>query len=258
MPVYKDNARRSWYCQFYYEDWTGKRRKKYKRGFRTKKEVQDYESEYKRMAGSDMDMTVASFAEVYFNDKSGELKARSQQNKRLMINLHVIPYLGEKKMNEITPADIIAWQNEIRKKNFSESYQRMLQNQVTALFNHARKIYDLSNDPCSKVKKIGCADAKRLDFWTYEEYQKFIATFEKGSRPYLMFQLLFWTGMREGEMLALSMEDIDLENNRIHIEKTYYRMNKEDVITKPKTDNSVRTIEIPAFLADEIRDTGSG
>lgn len=254
MPVYKDNARGSWYCQFYYEDWTGKRKKKYKRGFRTKKEAQDYESEYKRMAGSNMDMTVASFVEVYFNDKGGELKARSQQNKRLMINLHIIPYLGEKKMNEITPADIIAWQNEIRKKNFSESYQRMLQNQVTALFNHARKIYDLSNDPCSKVKKIGCADAKRLDFWTYEEYQKFIATFEKGSRAYLMYQLLFWTGMREGEMLALSMEDIDLENSRIHIEKTYYRLNGEDMITKPKTDNSVRTIEIPEFLVEEIRE----
>ena len=254
MPVYKDSMRGSWYCQFYYKDWTGKRRKKYKRGFRTKKEAQEYESEYKRMAGSNMDMTVASFVEIYFNDKNGELKARSQQSKRRMINSHIIPYFGEKKMNEITPSDIIAWQNEIRKKNFSESYQRMLQNQVTALFNHARKIYDLSNDPCSKVKKIGCADTRRLEFWTYEEYRQFIATFEKGSRPYLMYQILFWTGMREGEMLALSMEDIDLEKGQIHIEKTYYRMNREDIITKPKTDNSVRTIEIPEFLANEIQD----
>lgn len=254
MPVYKDHARGSWYCQFYYEDWTGKRRKKYKRGFKTKKAAQDYESEYKRMAGSNMDMTIASFVEVYFNDKSGELKARSKENKRFMIDSHIIPYIGEKKMNEVTPADIIAWQNEIRRKNFSESYQRMIQNQLTALFNHARKIYDLSNDPCSKVKKIGSTDVRRLDFWTYEEYRSFIATFEKGSRPYLMFQLLFWTGMREGEMLALSMEDIDLENGCIHIGKTYHRMNREDIITKPKTDNSIRTIEIPSFLANEIRD----
>ena len=108
-----------------------------------KKEAQDYESEFKRVANADMDMSVASFVEVYFNDKSGELKERSQRNKRYMIQSHVIPYLGEKKMNEITPADIIAWQNEIRNKNFSESYQRMLQNQVTALFTHAQKIYNL-------------------------------------------------------------------------------------------------------------------
>ena len=94
---------------------------------------------------------------------------------------------------------------------------------------------------------------KRLDFWTYEEYQKFIATFDKGSRSYLMFQILFWTGMREGEMLAITMEDIDLESRQIHITKTYYRMNRTDVITEPKTENSVRTIEIPVFLAEEIK-----
>ena len=103
-------------------------------------------------------------------------------------------------MNEVAPADIIAWQNEIRSKNFSESYQRMLQNQVTALFTHAQRIYNLSNNPCKKVKKIGRSDVRRLEFWTYEEYQKFIATFEKGTRSYLMFEILFWTGMREGEI----------------------------------------------------------
>ena len=171
-----------------------------------------------------------------------------------MIDSHVIPYLGDKKMNEVAPADIIAWQNEIRSKNFSESYQRMLQNQVTALFTHAQRIYNLSNNPCKKVKKIGRSDVRRLEFWTYEEYQKFIATFEKETRSYLMFEILFWTGMREGEMLALAMEDIDLVNKQIHITKTYYRANKKDIITEPKTDNSVRTIEIPDFLAKEIED----
>ena len=104
------------------------------------------------------------------------------------------------------------------------------------------------------MKKIGRSDVRRLEFWTYEEYQKFIATFEKGTRSYLMFEILFWTGMREGEMLALAMEDIDLVNKQIHITKTYYRANKKDIITEPKTDNSVRTIEIPDFLAKEIED----
>lgn len=100
MPAYKDAERGSWYCQFYYEDWIGKRKKKYKRGFRTKKEAQDYESEFKGVANADMDMTVTSFVDIYFNDKSSELKDRSKRNKRYMIQSHVIPYLGEKKMNE--------------------------------------------------------------------------------------------------------------------------------------------------------------
>lgn len=74
MPVYKDTERGSWYCQFYYEDWTGKRKKKYKRGFRTKKEAQDFESEFKRVASADMDMSVASFVDIYFKDKEVQLR----------------------------------------------------------------------------------------------------------------------------------------------------------------------------------------
>ena len=181
MPVYKDTERGSWYCQFYYEDWTGKRKKKYKRGFRTKKEAQDFESEFKRIASADMDMTVASFVDVYFADKSGELKERSMKNKKYMIDSHVIPYLGDKKMNEVAPADIIAWQNEIRSKNFSESYQRMLQNQVTALFTHAQRIYnlldELKNDERTflLVAHNGISRVIQSYFYdmTSEEYAKF-------------------------------------------------------------------------------------
>lgn len=69
-----------------------------------------------------------------------------------MIERHVFPYLGKKKMNEVTPSDIITWQNEIRSKNYSESYMRMLQNQVTAIFIHAQKIY--KNAKLIMMKKV--------------------------------------------------------------------------------------------------------
>ena len=58
--------------------------------------------------------------------------------------------------------------------------------------------------------------------------------------------------MREGELLALTPRDIDFKNNKIHISKTYYREDREDIITTPKTDCSTRTIEIPEFLKKEI------
>lgn len=53
-------------------------------------------------------------------------------------------------MNEVTPADIIAWQNEIRTKGYKPTYERMIQNQLTALYTHAVKIYNLANNPCKK------------------------------------------------------------------------------------------------------------
>ena len=75
------------------------------------------------------------------------------------------------KMSDIKPAQIIAWQNEIYKKNLSESYMRMIQNQLTALFTHATKIYDLTNNPCKKVKRMGKDDKRSLTFWTVDEYK---------------------------------------------------------------------------------------
>lgn len=254
MPAYKDEKRNTWTSNFRYVDWTGKQQRKVKRGFKTKKEALEYEAKFKMTSNANMDMTLVEFVDVYFKDKAGELKDRTAKNKRYMMERHVIPYLGSKRMNEISPADIISWQNAIREKNYSETYMRMLQNQVTALFTHAFRIYNLDNNPCKKVKKIGKSDVRRLNFWTQEEYQKFIDTFEKGSRGYVMFQILFWTGCRSGEMLALAKEDIDFVNKQIHIHKTYYRDQGKDVITSPKTEESIRRVDIPTFLVKEIQE----
>ena len=61
---------------------------------------------------------------------------------------------------------------------------------------------------------------------------------EPGSKYYVLFELLFWTGAREGEALSITPADIDFERNLLHINKTYYRMHGEDVITSPKTEES--------------------
>ena len=253
MSVYKDKKQGTWYVSFRYVDWTGEKKQKLKRGFHTKKEALEYESEYKRKASADMDMELGSFVEIYFEDKKNELKQNSVRNKKYMIATHIIPYLGNRKMNEILPADIIQWQNLIHEKNLSKTYERMIQNQITALFNHAQKIYNLQNNPCRKVKKMGKSDADKMEFWTMAEYDQFISVVDSDSDSYLMAEILFWTGMREGELLALTPGDIDLLQNQIHINKTYYRAEGRDIITTPKTDTSNRTITIPEFLKEEIQ-----
>jgi integrase len=254
MPAYKDKERNHWFCQFTYEDWRGEKQRIKKRGFKTKKEALAWEVDFKSKADGSMDMTLENFVEVYFRDKEGELKERSIENKRYMIEAHVLPYFGDKPMNSITPSDLIQWQNQIKAKGFSPTYLRMIQNQITALFTHASTIYNLSNNPCKKVKKMGKSDADKLDFWTELEYEQFISVVERDSYYYVMFEILFWTGCREGELLALTKQDVDFRENRLHINKTYYRSGGQDVITIPKTEQSVRTIEIPEFLTEEIQE----
>ncbi len=105
---------------------------------------------------------------------------------------------------------------------------------------------------------MGNSDSRSLDFWTTEEYQRFIQTIEPGTRYYLIFEILFWTGCRIGELLALTKGDISIENNQISITKTYYRTGRQDVITEPKIKQSVRTVEIPEFLKKEIKDFVDG
>ena len=254
MSAYKDKTQGTWYVSFRYVDWTGKKTQKLKRGFKTKKEALNYEKEFIRKTAADMKMEMNSFIQVYFEDKKNELKENSIRNKQHMMNKHIVPYFGIRKMNEITPAEIIQWQNTIQEKGYSKTYERMIQNQLNALFNHAQKIYNLKENPCKKVKKMGKSDANKLEFWTKAEYDRFIAGIEPGSEDYLIFEILFWTGIREGELLALSLSDFDMSGNLLHINKTYNRIKKRDVIDTPKTENSVRTIDIPNFLKEEVQE----
>lgn len=255
MPVYKDEQRGTWYFKCNYRDWQGETRTKLKRGFATKREAQQGEREFLDMQSGNMNMKLAAFVEVYFNDKGTRLKERSIMTKRTLIETKIIPYFGEKSMNEITAVDIIKWQNLLMKQEYSPTYLRMIQNQLTALFNHAERFYDLRDNPCKKVDKMGRSNAKELNFWTKDEYEVFLETFAEGDEMYrLIFQMLFWLGCRIGEALALTSSDIDLEKATISVTKTYYRRNKTDYITSPKTESSNRKITIPKFLQGEIKE----
>ena len=120
MSAYKDKTQGTWYVSFRYIDWTGKKTQKLKRGFKTKKEALNYEKEFIRKNAADMKMEMNSFIQVYFEDKKNELKENSIRNKQHMMNKHIVPYFGTRKMNEITPAEIIQWQNTIQEKGYSK------------------------------------------------------------------------------------------------------------------------------------------
>lgn len=243
----------TWTAQCYMIDWTGNKKHKKKRGFKTKRDALAWEHEIKAKAAP-IDLLFKDFVEIYFEDKKNELKERTIETKRHMIRTHLLPYFGERRLNEISASDIIRWQNQIAEKNYTKTYERNLQNQLTAVFTHASFIYNLPVNPCKKVKKMGKPDANRLDFWTKDEYLKFIRQLGGGSKYYVIFETLFWTGMREGELLALTKGDIDIERNVIRINKTYYRRNKVDYITPPKTEQSIRTIDIPQFLVNDLKE----
>ena len=164
--AYKEKDTKKWTAQWFETNVRGEKKKRRKRGFETKREALEFERNKKLSDERSMDMKLSEFVEVYFTDKQNELKDRTMKNKKYMMQQHILPYFGDQTMSEIKASQIIQWQNEIQKKGYSDSYLRMIQNQLTSLFTHASKIYDLQINPCKKVKRMGNSDSRSLNFWT--------------------------------------------------------------------------------------------
>lgn len=253
MAAYKDEARNTWYVKFYCTDYQGNRKSKLKRGFATKREALEWERNYLQQKQGDVGMMFSSFVEVYRKDKSKRIKESTWDSKNRVLEQKLIPWFGNMMLNEIKASDILNWQNAMIEQGLAPSYLRMIQNQLTAVFNHAERFYNLKENPCKKVDKMGSAKSPNLKFWTQEEFQIFISHTKDKPVYAMIFKVLFWTGMRIGEVLALTKEDIIFSSSSIRINKTYYRKNKRDYVTTPKTEKSNRVTSVPLFLMEELR-----
>lgn len=260
MSAHKNSTNGTWYVQFRYTDWKGERKNKLKRGFATKKEALAWEREYLMRTNADLSMTLASFVELYEQDIKPKLKLNTWLTKESIIQKKILPYLGKRKVSEITPRDIISWQNEMRKltdskdKSYSTTYLKTIHNQMSAIFNHAVRYYGLSSNPAAKAGSMGEKEAEEMDFWTKEEFLKVIDAMMDSPIHYYAYEMLYWCGIRVGELFALTPADFDFENRTVSINKSYQRIKGQDVITTPKTKKSIRVIQMPQFLADEIQD----
>ena len=260
MAVYKEEKTNTWRVIYRYTDWNGERKQSQKRGFKTKREAQAWEREQLNKAGSDLDMTFKSFVERYTEDMKTRLKENTWATKEHIIRTKLVPYFGKLRMNAITAQQIITWQNEMmnykdeKGKPYSPVYLKTLNNQISAIFNHAVRYYNLRENPCKKAGSMGKKKNREMLFWTKEDYLKFAESMMDKPLSYYAFEMLYWCGIREGELLALTPADFDFEKGTVSISKTYNRLNGQDVITDPKTAKSNRVITMPQFLADEMRD----
>ena len=125
-------------------------------------------------------------------------------------------------------------------KGYSQTYLKTINCQLTAIFNYAMRYYNLQDNPCRKAGAIGKSKGEPKDFWMQEEFNAFLETVSDKPETRMAFLLLYWTGMRIGELLALTYNDINLEEKTISITKSYQRLKGKDVITQPKTPKSIR------------------
>ncbi len=252
MPAYKDEERGTWYALFYYTDWMGNRKRKKKRGFKTQREAKEFEREFLNKEQRDTNITFEMLVDEYFKDLETRLKKTTIETKRNIFDHHVTPYLKNLRIEQINATTVRMWQNEMLKTDYAPTYIKSIHNQLSAILNYAVKFYNLPSNPCHITGSIGKKNADSMQIWTLEEYRKVLACQDKPA-AYIAFEILFWCGLREGELLALTPADIT-DEKEISITKSFARVKGEDIISTPKTPKSIRKVSMPEFLYDEIKD----
>ena len=250
MPAYKDEKTKKWYVKFRYIDWQGKSKQTTKRGFQTKKDALNYEHDFKATSKDHIDITVDSLAEKYIEDRKLYVKYNTFLSMQQLIKNHILPYLSKLKLDELTPIVMRNWQNQITQKNFKPSTVIQIHRCCSSLLNFAVKFYGLKQNPLHIVGSIGKRES-RVDFWELSEFNKFINEVDNPKHK-LCFLILFYSGMRVGELLALNLEDFDFQDNKISITKNKVEKNGE--ITPPKTKYSIRKIDMPAGIMQAVKE----
>jgi integrase len=253
MPVYKDDTRGTWYTSFYYTDWQGKRKKKKKEGFAKKKDAQKFERQFISQQKGSCDMLFKDMVALYLADKKVKLKITTYLDKEFIFLNRLNPVFGDRQVSSITSNDVRLWHNSLLENNsYKPTYLRKLNAQLSALFNFAVKYYGLHQNPVALCENIGKGTANIMQFWTVEDFKKFMACLRDDKALKIAFEILFWTGLRCGELMALTWSDVDMSGHKISINKTLARIKGKDVIQSPKTPKSNRLIGIPEFLCNDM------
>lgn len=213
----------------------------------------------KKVDTTKKDPTVAELVAQYIVSLQNQNKESSIYDKKHLIELFITPSLGECKLKDLTKEKLIEWQDNLwAKKNpktkdyYSYKYLSKIRNYLNALLSWVEERYGYTNN-LKYVKKPKNLQAKRIisDVWTKEEFNSFLSCVST-QRYKTFFAMLFYTGRRKSEIVALTPEDV--KNGSITINKTCSRKTLTDksfTITANKNTKSGISF-IPPDLQTEI------
>lgn len=231
----------------YYEN--GVRKFKRNGGFEKRKDcVASTENIIKRLENFSSDsLQFNVIAEEYKNYYQYRRKPSSIKTINNIIDVHLIPHFKHSNLRQLSPSDIMKFQNEKLKKNYAGEYLKKMHSVLSAILNYAIKYYDLEKNVANVVGNFEKESNKRDKYWNVDEFNEFIKPIQD-IRAYVFFSILFYTGMRKGECRALLWSDYSGVKQEIKVTKTDYKGN----VTTTKTKAGKRTITIPKHLCDLI------
>ena len=198
-------------------------------------------------------MTFNDLWKEYANYKELRLKAQSYRSVESRFKNHILPYFKNYKLNKITNSVYLKWQIEIEKKGFKHKYNSSLHGTMVNILNYAIRFYGLKTNVATLTGnfKRKTELVKNVDFCTIEEYQKFIKCVDDLVYKCL-FETLYYTGLRQGEALALNWNDF--KDEYLDINKTISKemVDNKHIINTPKTSQSIRKVKLDNELINKL------
>lgn len=172
-------------------------------------------------------MDFNSLWDEYKEDLHHQIKESTWETKINIVDKKILPFFGKTPIMDIDERMIKKWQSWLlgmKTKNgnpYSDTYLRKINNQLSAILNHGVVYYKLPYNPIHRVGSIGEKHADSRDYWTLEEFRMVIDYFKEDIDYRAAYNLLFFSGIREGELLALTLDDFDLKNHSVEIKANW-------------------------------------
>lgn len=265
MPAYKTKNAKGWYFIARYTDLQGNRKQRKRSPFKTKREALDAEREFlnslRNGVYTSLDWTVADLIDIYLEDKQKMVKASTLKGIVGSLNGRVRLFLGNVPVKDLTNAHILALHDSLFHPDPKSVYKPLqlssakeLHSIFMAMIKYAEKHYDIpkTHHKFSPPKNNEIKKKHSMKCYTYRQVYAVINQIPEQYKFFAdVMEVLYLTGMRISELLALTYSSIDLQNKKLSIHQNViygidattgkYSMQ----ISTPKTESSIRIISIP-------------
>lgn len=233
---------------------TGKERRTTRRGFKTMKEAKQAERNLlldveenglpSNQSDGFQDPTFEELASLWLENYKTTVKPSTFENVKSKVEKMTEEHFKELKLKKITVAYCQKVVIELSKSYVLYNHYLSVINRI---FKYAVLMDILDSNPFDKVIKPKSRQTQRKgNFLTKDELREFLKLAQTATLSYFspLVHLMSYTGLRQGEALALKWSDIDFENKKITVDKTAARIKEKQTLQTPKTKNSKRVISI--------------
>ena len=250
----KDRKGKQWVAQIILGN--GKTRQTY---YKTQKEAEDALNEmlYQYRRGTlitEKDQTVKQHFEYWLDIHKARVRLSTYLQYRRLVNKHILPMLGYRSLQKLSAHDLDALYARKLEEGLTPAYIRDIHVVMHMALKQAVRWRLITYNVSEDVTPPRETQPRQRQILTPEQAQKLLAT-AKGHRLAAMLTLALTTGMRRGELLALRWQDIDVKHGTLQVQRTVSPLAGSGYVERePKTAKSRRTIKLPHFVMDVLRE----